>query len=511
MNSISKLNINGTSYDIKDTVTSINGKTGAVAASDIATVLTNAGYNLAGSDSDTTYTFASGTNGFTVTPSSGSAQTITVTPSISNNVTKSADLTNNQIVLGSAAATVKGSGKSIETSLTSNSDSTVPTSKAVATYVTSKMASVLTYKGTIGSSGATVTALPASHAVGDVYVVKVAGTYAGKATEVGDYIICNTTGTTANDAHWDVINGENQVTNENATLAWGTSKKIATIDGTDINVSLPSNPNTNSTYKFTIGSTTLGDTTNGTSLGRLNSEAAATNGTTLSLVTTGEKAAWNAKTSNTGTITSVGNTSSGAVTVSSSNNTASFGNAVTVGSVGGVDLKFTMPGNPNTNTWNAVSSTVDGYVPKTGTAAAATIGTQSTEWVLTTTNGGTPSWRKLPTTAFSDNNTWTAASSSAAGYVPAATKGKFLHSNASTGNLEWVDDNNTTYTLAGLMGSSAKGSTTQPIYWNGSAFANTSYTLGTSVPSGAVFTDTKPTYSYNSNTLTLTLGNFVAA
>lgn len=38
---------------------------------------------------DTTYTFANGTNGFTVTPSGGTAQTITVTPSITNNVTGS--------------------------------------------------------------------------------------------------------------------------------------------------------------------------------------------------------------------------------------------------------------------------------------------------------------------------------------------------------------------------------------------------------------------------------------
>lgn len=36
---------------------------------------------------DTTYTFANGTNGFTVTPSGGTAQTVTVTPSITNNVT----------------------------------------------------------------------------------------------------------------------------------------------------------------------------------------------------------------------------------------------------------------------------------------------------------------------------------------------------------------------------------------------------------------------------------------
>lgn len=40
-------------------------------------------------DNNTTYTFASGTNGFTVTPSGGTAQTVTVTPSISNNVTGS--------------------------------------------------------------------------------------------------------------------------------------------------------------------------------------------------------------------------------------------------------------------------------------------------------------------------------------------------------------------------------------------------------------------------------------
>ena len=38
---------------------------------------------------DTTYTFANGTNGFTVTPSGGTAQTVTVTPSITNNVTGS--------------------------------------------------------------------------------------------------------------------------------------------------------------------------------------------------------------------------------------------------------------------------------------------------------------------------------------------------------------------------------------------------------------------------------------
>ena len=43
------------------------------------------------------------------------------------------------------------------------------------------------------------------------------------------------------------------VTNKSATLAWGTSKTVATIGNTDITVSLPSNPDTNTTYTFSGG------------------------------------------------------------------------------------------------------------------------------------------------------------------------------------------------------------------------------------------------------------------
>ncbi|MEN6638040.1 MAG: hypothetical protein ABFC95_02445 [Smithella sp.] len=52
-------------------------------------LLYSGGAQVLTSYTDTTYTFASGTNGFTVTPSGGSAQTVTVTPSITNNVTGS--------------------------------------------------------------------------------------------------------------------------------------------------------------------------------------------------------------------------------------------------------------------------------------------------------------------------------------------------------------------------------------------------------------------------------------
>ena len=61
------------------------------------------------------YTFASGTNGFTVTPSGGTAQTITVTPSITNNVTGSG--TSGYLAKFTGANTI-GNGPQIGTSTT---------------------------------------------------------------------------------------------------------------------------------------------------------------------------------------------------------------------------------------------------------------------------------------------------------------------------------------------------------------------------------------------------------
>jgi hypothetical protein len=64
------------------------------------------------------------------------------------------------------------------------------------------------------------------------------------------------------------------------------------------------------------------------------------------------------------------------------------------------------------------------------TSTTTVIGTQSTEYVLTTTSGGTPTWRRLPTTAFSDNNTtYSVATNSYAGLV----KPWYNHTAASTG------------------------------------------------------------------------------
>ena len=60
---------------------------------------------------------------------------------------------------------------------------------------------------------------------------------------------------------------------------------------------------------------------------------------------------------------------------------------------------------PTNTTYAVVTSTANGLAPKIGTAASATIATQADEWVLTSTKGGTPTWRKLPINAFKNDNT----------------------------------------------------------------------------------------------------------
>lgn len=61
MNNISKINVNGTTYGIVDTITTINGKSGAIDASDIAAVLSAAGYKLTDDNTVTTINGKTGT------------------------------------------------------------------------------------------------------------------------------------------------------------------------------------------------------------------------------------------------------------------------------------------------------------------------------------------------------------------------------------------------------------------------------------------------------------------
>ena len=143
---------------------------------------------------------------------------------------------------------------------------------ATTAFVTNAVNSVLgandamLFKGTLGTGG-TVTALPATHSVGWTYKVITAGTYAGITCEVGDMIICVADGTSANNAHWTVVQTNidgavigpaSSVTNRVATFN-GTTGKIIKDSGYTIDASVPSGAKfTDTTYTFANG------TTNGT-------------------------------------------------------------------------------------------------------------------------------------------------------------------------------------------------------------------------------------------------------
>jgi hypothetical protein len=132
-----------------------------------------------------------------------------------------------------------------------DTDSTqIATTAFVQSVVSSKIAAAdaMIYKGTIGSSGATISALPATHKTGWSYKVITAGTYAGQKCEVGDLIICLNDGTAAKDSDWTVVQSnidgavigpENSVDAHVATFDGATGKVIKD-SGFTIGTSVPS-------------------------------------------------------------------------------------------------------------------------------------------------------------------------------------------------------------------------------------------------------------------------------
>lgn len=99
----------------------------------------------------------------------------------------------------------------------------------------------LIFKGTLGISddGATVLALPDTHEEGWTYLVVTAGTYAGQLCEEGDFVICVSSGESASDLDWTVVQG-----NTFSTLPTPTALdegKIITV-GANGNYTLIDNP-----------------------------------------------------------------------------------------------------------------------------------------------------------------------------------------------------------------------------------------------------------------------------
>lgn len=174
---------------------------------------TNDKITIAATDTNTTYTFKGGTNQFTVTPSNGTAQTVSVTPSIANNVTGS-DLTANTIILGNGNSGVKKSGKTIVTTLGSD-DTTLPTSKAVKAAIDA-LPEPMIFKGTLGKDG-TITSLPAAAANNEGYTYKVItdGTYAQQSAKIGDVFI-------SNGSSWNLIPSGDEPSGTVTNVATGT-------------------------------------------------------------------------------------------------------------------------------------------------------------------------------------------------------------------------------------------------------------------------------------------------
>ena len=203
---------------IGNTTISADGKTDTVeltAGNNITLTpdATNDKITIAATDTNTTYTFKGGTNKFTVTPSNGTAQTVSVTPSIANNVTGS-DLTANTIILGNGNSGVKKSGKTIVTTLGSD-DTTLPTSKAVKAAIDA-LPEPMIFKGTLGKDG-TITSLPAAAASNEGYTYKVItdGKYAQQSAKIGDVFI-------SNGSSWNLIPSGNEPSGTVTNIATGT-------------------------------------------------------------------------------------------------------------------------------------------------------------------------------------------------------------------------------------------------------------------------------------------------
>ena len=148
------------------------------------------------------------------------------------------------------------------TANTGTNSTQIATTAFVRAEVDSRLAAndAMLFKGTIGTGG-TVTALPATHNAGWTYKVITAGTYAGKVCEVGDMIMCITDGTAASDAHWTVVQtnidgavtGPASSTNGHIAIFNGTTGKIVKDSGYTIATSVPSGA------KFTDTTYTAGD------------------------------------------------------------------------------------------------------------------------------------------------------------------------------------------------------------------------------------------------------------
>lgn len=178
----------------------------------------------------------------------------TRTIALTNDVTGwvSFDGSNDVSITTSIKNSVNLPGNPTTTTATTGDNSTkIATTAFVTTAIANSFTAqdAMRFKGTIGSTGASVTALPASHSVGDTYKVSYSGTFAGQECEVGDMIIAYKDGSTASDADWTVIQanidgavtGPATSTDNHVVTFNGSTGKVIKDSGYTIASSVPSN------------------------------------------------------------------------------------------------------------------------------------------------------------------------------------------------------------------------------------------------------------------------------
>lgn len=123
--------------------------------------------------------------------------------------------------------------------------------------------------------------LPDTHETGWTYRVNKAGTYAGKACEIGDLVICTTDGLSANDAHWTVaqtnidgaVIGPVSSTNDNIVIFNGNTGKLIKDSGKKLSDLSTIDHNHDSNYVKKTGDTMTGNLTAPTFHGELDGNA----------------------------------------------------------------------------------------------------------------------------------------------------------------------------------------------------------------------------------------------
>lgn len=177
-----KLKYNTTQTVGANTVSTITGRTYAVQKNSDNQLVVNVPW--VDTDNNTTYKFEDGRDGsFTVTPSGGTAQKVSIgTPENANH----ANMANS-----AGSATNDAQGHSIH--LTYATKTEMASGLNGLDSKISALTSALVYKGTVDATNP----LPTKDVkVGDVYVVAAPGTYAGQKCENGDMIIAKVGGNT---------------------------------------------------------------------------------------------------------------------------------------------------------------------------------------------------------------------------------------------------------------------------------------------------------------------------